>query len=200
MDKITKTGDGVLDNGKVVLQANPLKILLMIIAFIAAGSMLQFVLKVIFSTVIGAESFRNQMFKMCGAVWHGKMQYIDWFFRPDYECDSYKFNLIAVHGFLLLNITIAYIIMKFVSNLLFKEQEHEYFRWINNKRILFNAIAFDVAVVFLIAAIRTYVIGFSPKDNVWTLDAIIITIVHFISVAVISSAYTGKTLEKTETT
>ena len=160
-------------------KTNPVKIIVLIVGFIIWGILLEIILKNIFTLFIGQEAFREQMLKMCGAIWHGRMNYIDWFFRPDYECDSYRLNYIADHGFLLLEGILSYITMKFLSSILFKK-ESVYFGW-TNKSVVCGWLLFDLSIVFLVALNRTYIIGFSPKDNVWMLDGLIITIVHCIA-------------------
>lgn len=171
-------------------QPNLFKIVFLIIGFIIWGEILEILLKNIFTIFIGQDGFRDQMLKMCGAVWHGRMNYVDWFFRPDFECDSYKFNYIAVHGFLILSATLSYITVNYFSSIILKKK-NTYFAWIN-KSVVAGWIFFDLSFVFLVALIRTYIIGFSPKDNVWMLDGLMITVVHCIALFFIFRNYKFK--------
>jgi hypothetical protein len=177
-------------------QQNPVKFISIVMCYFLWGSLIEFTLGTLFSVIYGAGKFREQMLKMCGAVWHGKMNYIDWFFRPDFECDTYKLNGIAVHGFILLNITLSYMIAKFVSNQVYKQEDPTYFRWVSKSAVI-KWITIDVLFVFIIAAIRTYVIGFSPKDNIWALDFLAITIVHFVALFGIYKTYKFKSQDDT---
>jgi hypothetical protein len=180
-EKITITNINTESSQKIQDQSKPSfkKTLFIIIGFIIWGEILEIILKNIFCLFIGQDGFRDQMLKMCGAVWHGSMNYIDWFFRPDFECDSYKFNYIAVHGFLLLSVTLSYITMKSLSSILLKRKSGV-FGW-TKKSVVFGSLFFDLSIVFLVALSRTYLTGFSPKDNVWMLDGLIITVAHCIA-------------------
>jgi hypothetical protein len=158
-------------------QVNLVKLVLFIFCYFMCSELTQIALKNIFSAVYSEEVFRGQLMKMCGSVWHGSMNYIDWFFRPTFECDQYKFNLVATHGFILLNMTLSYITIKTISNLIFHSEKKGYFRWVN-RRVFFIWLIIDVISVFLIAYNRAFIIGYSPDDNVWALDILLITLVH----------------------
>lgn len=175
-------------------QFNLIKLIVLIIGFFIWGDFLEIALKNVLSLVYGEDSFREQILLMCGAVWHGRMNYIDWFFRPNFECDAYKFNAIAVHAFLPLRVVLSYIVAKFISNIFIKNEQKAYFRWVD-KTTLVGWLIVDVIIVFLVAFNRAFLIGFSPDDNVWFSDFALLSIVHLISVFMVLRTYKWKDAE-----
>jgi hypothetical protein len=156
---------------------NPVKIFIFLVILVGIQSILEIIVKTIFSLVVGEEVFRSRMLNMCGAIWTGNMNYIDWFFKPDFSCDSYSFTHTSAFGFLLITITLSYIVFKFLSNFVFKNDDKTYFKWLEKKK-LFPYLTLNIFLVFIVAFVKSDIIGFSPKDTLWIFDNLSILIIH----------------------